>query len=73
MFASQDMTFEPHWKPLENHIKDECSQFMFMWSNRLPDGTVVHSYKHIETRRYIHLSDDGKIWEYLNQKYKEVR
>ena len=56
----------PEWRPLtallgEHHA--EC--FMWMHEVRLADGTAVHAYKHVRTRRYLHLAFDGRAFAYL--------
>jgi uncharacterized protein DUF4160 len=33
---------------------------MWMHAVTLKDGTRIHAYKHWHTRRYLHLSDDGR-------------
>ena len=34
--------------------------FMWMLDVELEDGELVHAYKHIATRRYLHLGEDGR-------------
>jgi hypothetical protein len=34
---------------------------MWMFEVRLSDGTPLHAYKHIDTRRYLHLASDGRL------------
>lgn len=36
---------------------------MFMVSHS-SNGTVVHAYKHQDTRRYLNLDEDGKCYAY---------
>jgi hypothetical protein len=46
-----------------------------MWMNEieLEDGTVVHAYKHIWTRQYVHAAVDGRVFEYRRPgRYREV-
>jgi hypothetical protein len=38
---------------------------MWMHEIRLDDGTRIDAYKHTTTRRYLHLSDDGRAFDYL--------
>jgi hypothetical protein len=33
-----------------------------MHSVRLDDDAVVHAYKHLSTRRYCHLAEDGRAF-----------
>lgn len=57
--------FDPVWYPLEQHLGlDRCGDYMFMASYMLADRTVVHTYKHCDTRQYINLSADGRQWAY---------
>ena len=37
---------------------------MWMSELRLDDGTRVDAYKHIDTRRYLHLSPSGQAFRY---------
>ena len=62
--------FKQHWKPLEHYF---CKMYMFMGSHVLKDGTIVHTYKHIDTREYINLSDDGRSWKYTGAGYEVER
>ena len=34
--------------------------FMWMHAVVLEDGELVHAYKHVETRRYLHLREAGE-------------
>ena len=65
--------FKPKWAPLEKALpKDNCSNFMFMGSYEMEDGTLIHTYKHYGNRAYINLSDDGKAWQYCGDGYVEI-
>ena len=49
-----------NWAPLLALVGEELtSEFMWMYDIELADGALVHAYKHIETRRYLHLAEDG--------------
>jgi hypothetical protein len=51
----------PSWEPLEAMVGAELAgEFMWMFQVDLADGTAVHAYKHIFTRRYLHLGEDGR-------------
>ena len=51
-----DREFErPDWTPLERLIGDGCCQFMWMWRQ-----DVIEFYKHINTRRYLLLSQQSE-------------
>lgn len=67
------MFFDPIWEPLEKVLgRDACRGFMFMASYQLEDGTIIHTYKNINNRAYINLSDDLRAWEYTGGGYKEL-
>jgi hypothetical protein len=64
----------PNWLPLENLIGFDLSDwFMWMHEIALADGTAVHAYKHIATRRYFHLGEDGRAFTYTRGgRYREI-
>ena len=50
----------PLWAPLETAVGTELAGwFMWMYEIRLGDGTRVDAYKHVATRRYLHLAQTG--------------
>jgi hypothetical protein len=50
----------PSWEPLIDLVGLRLvGEFMWMFEILLEDGSVLHAYKHIETRRYLHLHEDG--------------
>lgn len=52
------------WAPLERSLLGgRAREFMFM-GVRHADGQVIHLYKHLDTRRYLNLSIDGRAWEF---------
>lgn len=55
----------PDWVPLLEAVGDLSRWFMWMGEIGLEDGTSVHSYKHRDTRRYLHLGKDGRWFEYV--------
>src|SRR4051812_36637758 len=65
----------PNWDPLLDLVGDELVRW-FMWMNQveLADGTAVHAYKHVGTRRYLHLAEDGRAFGYERpDRYRELR
>jgi hypothetical protein len=54
----------PNWEPLLNLIRVYVDDFMWMFEVELKNGTRLHAYKHRETRRYLHLSEDGRAFVY---------
>ena len=50
----------PFWPPLIDLVGLELVDgFMWMLEILLEDDSMLHGYKHIETRRYLHLHEDG--------------
>ncbi len=55
----------PDWAPLLEAVGEEVTgDFMWMFEVELSDGTKLQAYKHIDTRRYIHLASDGRAFVY---------
>lgn len=54
----------PNWDPLERLVEAVASRFMWMFEVELRDGRRLQAYKHYDTRRYIHLSDDCAAFVY---------
>lgn len=49
---------KPDWEPLVEAVGERLAEgFMWMQEDVLDDGTSVHGYKHVCTRRYLYLSD----------------
>lgn len=65
---------ERDWLPLERFAEVSsrsgsqlsADDFMWMGAAEFADGRIVHSYKHIDTRRYLHLDDGGHAYRYLS-------
>lgn len=56
----------PDWRPLSSTLGERLAEwFMWMHEVRLADGTAVHAYKHVRTRRYLHLDCSGAAFAYL--------
>ena len=54
----------PVWEPLVDAVGERLAEgFMWMHENRFEDGSSVHAYKHVFTRRYLYLSEDGRAFE----------
>ena len=41
-----------------------ADDFMWMGAAEFNDGRTVHSYKHVDTRRYLHLDESGHAYQY---------
>ncbi|MEA2157456.1 MAG: ribonuclease VapC [Solirubrobacteraceae bacterium] len=55
----------PDWRPLEQTVGMELTgDFMWMFEVTLADGRRLQAYKHICTRRYVHLDADGAAFVY---------
>ncbi|ANA41809.1 hypothetical protein A2G06_16870 (plasmid) [Geobacter anodireducens] len=73
LLEKPDPIIEPNWVPLEEMIGARCAEYMYIAGYQLEDGTVVHAYKQIDTRKYVNLSDDGRSWQFTGDGYQEVR
>jgi hypothetical protein len=64
----------PNWEPLEAMVGETLAgEFMWMFQVDLSDGTAVHAYKHIFTRRYLHLGEDGRTLAFTSShRYRTV-
>lgn len=63
----------PEWEPLLNFAPDHVGDFMWMETVQLTDGTRLQVYKHYWTRRYLHLSEDGRTFVFVPKtRYEEV-
>lgn len=64
---------EHDWKALERFadlatrsgLAVSADEFMWMGAAEFNDGRTVHSYKHIDTRRYLHLDEAGHAYRFL--------
>jgi hypothetical protein len=55
----------PEWGPLLDLAPDHVEDFMWMFEVELESGLRLHAYKHIETRKYLHLDKEGRAFVYL--------
>src|SRR3954470_9197080 len=64
----------PVWEPLVDAVgEDVASWFMYMFWVATGDGRRVHAYKHIATRCYVHLDDDGNAFYYVHpDRYRPI-
>lgn len=64
----------PAWEPLVDLLgPDLAGWFMWMCEIKLGDGCGLHAYKHVATRRYLHLASDGRAFLYsTDARYREV-
>jgi hypothetical protein len=64
----------PVWEPLIELVGlAVVGCFMWMYEIELDDGLEVHAYKSIATRRYLHLSTDGRAFGYVPRgRYVEI-
>lgn len=64
----------PIWQPLLNLLGEEwVAQFMWMCEIQLSGGENLHAYKHIDTRRYIHISEAGRAYTYVDPgRYRSI-
>jgi hypothetical protein len=57
---------EPDWRPLEAVGRELLDMFMWMHEVEVDGGLHLHAYKHIDTRRYLHLSATGDAYDYFS-------
>jgi hypothetical protein len=63
----------PDWTPLENLALEHCCDFMWMFTVTTEHGRRLQAYKHIWTRRYIHLDGTGAAFVYREDgRYQQV-
>jgi hypothetical protein len=55
----------PDWEPLVDAVGGRvASDFMWMYEVELSDGRSLQVYKHVDTRRSVHLAADGQAYYY---------
>ena len=55
---------EPAWEPLVAAVGERLAAgFIWMHEDELEDGSALHAYKHIHTRRYLYLTGDGRAFD----------
>lgn len=52
----------PDWEPLLRLARVYVGEFMWMGEVELRGGISLHLYKHWWTRRYLHLTEDGRAF-----------
>lgn len=58
---------DSNWAPLLALVGDQLAGwFMWMGEIRLDDGTAIHAFKHRDLRRYCHLAEDGRAFEFVS-------
>ncbi len=64
----------PDWDPLIDLVGLELVRwFMWMGQIELVDDTHVHAYKHVATRRYVHIGDDGRLFAHASpDRYTQI-
>jgi hypothetical protein len=74
---------EPDWRPLEAVSRlaraspdlpsFHAMEFMHMGIVRpVRKGSVIHLYKHVDTRRYLNLDDGGHAYKYCFEPDREI-
>jgi hypothetical protein len=65
---------QPDWRPLRRLLPDALVEtFMWMFEVALRDGRRIHAYKHIETRRYLHIDIRGDAFYYTAEgRYRPI-
>ena len=64
----------PTWEPLLRIVDEDVAEwFMYMFGVVTSDGRRLHAYKHIATRLYVHLDDDGNAFYFVPEhRYRPV-
>jgi hypothetical protein len=64
----------PDWYPLLELVGEEVTaDFMWMYEVRLKPRGRLQAYKHIDTRRYLHLDRQGKAYDFRGpNRYRRV-
>lgn len=65
---------EPDWRPLFRAVgEDLMPTFMWMYEVRVPGVPALQAYKHIHTRRYLHLDARANAFVYIGkQSYRPI-
>ena len=64
---------DPDWDPLVALVGEDLAPwFMWMHAIELEDGEAVHAYKHIATRRYLHLGETGGAFAFCERRYRPI-
>jgi hypothetical protein len=65
-WAFQAQYEKPAWQPLIDAVGERLAAgFMWMHEAELDDGSALHAYKHIHTRRYLYLTADLRAFEFV--------
>ena len=64
----------PDWRPLTRVMDEELvGTFMWMYEVETSTSLRIQAYKHIFTRRYVHLDQDGRAWAWVGgDRYRRV-
>ena len=64
----------PTWEPLVAAVGERCAgDFMWMMEIELATGMRLQAYKHIDTRRYLHLGPQSEAFGFVpNESYRRV-
>jgi hypothetical protein len=65
---------EPDWGPLIAAVgEDLAGWFMWMFAPRTRSGRALQAYKHVSSRRYLHLDAGGAAYAYLaSGRYRRI-
>jgi hypothetical protein len=56
----------PDWRPLFRAVGEELmATFMWMFSVEIAEASALQAYKHIHTRRYLHLDERGAAFMHV--------
>lgn len=64
-----DEDWNPDWAPLRSALSiEDCDYWMWM-GRKQQDGATIEQYKHINTRQYLNLDQDGQAWTAVLQSH----
>lgn len=64
---------QPQWAPLKSVVGLRLTGwFMWMGEIELADRTRIHAYKHVTTRRYLHLDSSGRAFAFREGRYRGI-
>jgi hypothetical protein len=60
---------KPVWEPLQAVVLERVREFMFM-GQVTGDAGPIYLYKHVWTRRYLNLDQEGKAYRFTGYEYE---
>ncbi|MBI4056890.1 MAG: hypothetical protein HY399_05005 [Elusimicrobia bacterium] len=63
-FGEQNLGSDPQWYPLELLVPRGLRHWFMLMGQTETNGTVIYSYKHTTTRRYLNVDAQGNVYRY---------